>query len=139
MNFDYATVTVSLAGQDYATNLANYLYRPPDPVTPWGDLQERIDQQRRFHSGEPEPRRAPNFNGTPWHVFERLRKGEWSPDDVITPIVLGLIGAGNDLATADGIVDARVRNQPITAAFPVALTILGAYLVGAIADTDGDE
>jgi hypothetical protein len=121
-SFAYATVTVDLSGHREKANIANYIYRDW-PADPWSDLSRAISVSK----GEAQP---PVLVGTPVEVFDRLRKGAWTPQDVIAVITLGLIGHGHSLATATKIVDQYVRANPLLQSLPSALAIMGMYLVG---------
>lgn len=66
-------------------------------------------------------------------IFGRLRTGEWNDSDVIAPIRVGLIGAGN--GNFDTIMKECVFAHPLAESAPQALKIVAAYLYGLLPES----
>ena len=67
----------------------------------------------------------------PFVVLDRLRNGSLKTQDVVTPIMQGLLGGGMDVADARKLVDLWVRKRPLAESILTAQAVLAAALYGA--------
>ena len=75
----------------------------------------------------------------PEEVLNRLRRGTWRVDDLIEPLRLGLIGAGEmDSAAAGGFVTGLFDQHPKAAFKLVALEVMARALLGYAEDPVGE-
>lgn len=75
----------------------------------------------------------------PAFVLKRLSTGQWTVDDVIQPIRLGLEGGGMDKADARKLVKKHVEDEPLAASVLTAHAVLAAALYGVEDDPVGES
>jgi hypothetical protein len=77
-------------------------------------------------------RGIPGANGnTPAACLARFDAGNYSIDDVLAVLELGLIGGGMTRREADAVLDVHVRGKPIAPNAMIAIEVLAALFVGA--------
>lgn len=81
-----------------------------------------------------------NCDAGPEEVFNRLRTGRWRLDDVIEPLRLGLIGAGEMPASEAGPLLTKLIDQHPLVAFKLpALEVMSNALLGEEDDPVGEQ
>lgn len=80
-----------------------------------------------------------NCDAGPEQVFNRLRMGSWQVDDVVEPIRLGLVGAGEMTTSEAGPFVTRLMEQKAPVHFKItALAIMAHSLLGDPDDPVGE-
>jgi hypothetical protein len=91
----------------------------------WGEGETRF----RLAIGEWRELQAKTTHG-PFKLFQRLNSGDWHVDDLVEVIRLGLIGGGALPSEARRLVDYYVVGRPLLESVPLAISIIGAGLIG---------